>query len=375
MKYIRKHINEAVRLPSKGQKTISLSDISNINFPIIKEQIVNVVNDVLLNDFTYEVTIYKGPLRILGTIDESNNNEITYKPFISVINNGSEYIVNIALTICHHEVMFVYYNMPPHTVLLTNEITFLTHIINRIKSKLTKIGISNVTVQYRQAQKLINSKGNYAAIESACNDKEHNNRSVFCYIPIEHLTVSRSTIEYVPCMTPSIYNATDMHMYKLEFDKSEDDTLPKFLEFINNNVDEICTSVEYVLVLSYNSPRLSDVCAVDFDKYDKFKFSGIHLDLEQATDPSFVNKICKVDDPYILFKYSTIAFLCNTPSKMKNPDQLWFEKLTDNAINRHLLQEHMMHANMSTYIGWYTKSHRIFLADEFGKKNFEEFES
>ena len=60
---------------------------------------------------------------------------------------------------------------------------------------------------------------------------------------------------------------------------------------------------------------------------------------------------------------------------MKKLDQLWFEKLTDNAINRHLLQEHMMHANMSTYIGWYAKSHRIFLADEFGKKNFEEFES
>lgn len=375
MKYIRKHINEAVRLPSRGQNKISLSGINNINFPFIKEQIINVVNDALLNDFTYAATIYKGPLRILGTIDEGNNNEITYKPFISVINNGSEYIVNIALTICHHEVMFVYNNMPPFNVLLTHEITFLTRVINCIKSKLTKIGISNVLIQYRQAQNLINDKGNCVAIETLCDDKTHNNRSAFCYIPIEHLTVSKSTIEYVPFMTPSTDNATDMHMYKLEFDKNENDTLPKFLEFINNNVDEIYTNIEYVLMLSYDAPRLSDVCAVDFDKYDKFKFSGIHLNDEETTDPSLVNKICKVDDPYILFRYGRIASVCNTPSKMKKLDQLWFEKLTDNAINRHLLQEHMMHANMGTYIGWYTKSHRIFLTDEFGKKNFEEFES
>ena len=366
------YINEAVRLPSKEQKKISLSDISNMHFPIIKEQIINVVNDVLLKVFTHSSDVYKGPLRILGAVDEKNSNAITYKPFISVINSGSGYIINIALTVCHHEVMFVYTNMPPHTVYITNEITFLTHVINRIKSELTKIGISNVAIRYRQAQKLINAKGDVVEVETACNDKIHNNKSAFCYVPLDLL--EGSTIEYVPCMTPSIL-ISDLYMYKLEFEKNENDTLPKFLEFINNNVDDIYTNIEYVLMLAFDSPSISDVCTIDFGKYGKFKFSGIYLNGEQPTDPSFVNKICNVDDPYILFSYSNLAFSCNTPSKMKTSEQLWFEQLTNNAINRYVLRDHMMHANMSTYIGWYTKSHKIFLTDELGKKNFKEFES
>lgn len=57
MKFVRKHINEAVRLPSAGsQKKITLADIRNVNDSYYRQQIYRVINKVLNTSETTRYT-------------------------------------------------------------------------------------------------------------------------------------------------------------------------------------------------------------------------------------------------------------------------------------------------------------------------------
>lgn len=146
-------------------------------------------------------------------------------------------------------------------------------------------------------------------------------------------------------------------------------TFSDMLDFMSNRVTSTPSTK---LVAFFNEKSEVPVAAVP-SSYGA-KLCGVLLyRAQQVDDISWVKGLCRVDDPCVIYKMPELTRTISTVEQVNAPGELYYEKATNGAINRKMLQQlrnKALTARKMTYIeiAYYLASGKVRLVDSQGNE-------
>jgi hypothetical protein len=329
-------LTEAFKMPVKAQHipsgddserniTITKNDIDKVTFGNNKKTIIRAI-DVELSNYMYSTGILNSlpmyqefPFKLFGIICEDINEgmpnkfynynvsvgkcaDITYKDgkILVVLKLGFAND-SIITDIEFNHVFKVFYDM-----------------LSVVESKIKELPISDITIKYDL----------YAVPDQGVYEYSTGNFPLICIYKKSFLRFQNDlTLVNFPCANAKERLSQQVYKIKIE----DESTLKDFSDFVTHKILHPNTYDKFYLSINLKMKNLPD--ANEIDKNLPLNFYGIYIEpgVSINTVLSYINKLCHVDNPEIIFNFGALARLTNKGNDAKL--LATYEAATNGMIN------------------------------------------